>query len=84
MVRHALFSDTPALVALGVATGFPGAGEADALLRRTLDDQHGRELGADHEVRVGVDPVDAAPGGWVYFAPDDFAAALLDRCRPVA
>ena len=71
MIRSALPAETDSLVALGESTGIFGAGEADALLRGTLDALHQGELGKDHEVRVWADPANDAPAGWVYFAPRD-------------
>jgi ribosomal protein S18 acetylase RimI-like enzyme len=71
MIRSAIATETGALVALGEATGIFGAGEADALLRGTLDALHAGDLGKGHEVRVWADPADGAPGGWVYFGPRD-------------
>jgi len=73
VIRAPLPTDTDALVALGEASGIFGAGEADALLRSTLDMLHGSGLGKDHEVRVWADPSDDVPAGWVYFGPTDIA-----------
>jgi ribosomal protein S18 acetylase RimI-like enzyme len=73
VIRSALPAETASLVALGESTGIFGPGEADALLRGTLDALHQGELGKDHEVRVWVDPANDVPGGWVYFAPRDGA-----------
>jgi GNAT superfamily N-acetyltransferase len=58
-------------VQIGERTGIFGPGEADALLRATLDALHEGSLGLDHEVRVWVDPADDVPAGWVYFSPHD-------------
>ncbi len=73
LIRSALPAETAFLVALGESTGIFGPGEADALLRGTLEALHQGELGKDHEVRVWVDPANDVPGGWVYFAPRDGA-----------
>ncbi len=69
MIRSALPDDTEALVALGEATGIFGPGEADALLRGTLDALHAGQLTADHQVHVWAETSQELPGGWVYFAP---------------
>jgi GNAT superfamily N-acetyltransferase/catechol 2,3-dioxygenase-like lactoylglutathione lyase family enzyme len=71
VIRAPRSQETDHLVAIGESTGIFGPGEADALLRGTLDALHEGGLGTDHEVRVWADPADDIPAGWVYFAPHD-------------
>lgn len=78
MIRPAVPGETDALVALGDATGIFGPGEADALLRDTLDAVHAGQLGAGHQVGVWADAADGPPRGWVYFAPRNTADEAWD------
>ena len=71
MIRGPRATETGHLVAIGESTGIFGPGEADALLRATLDTFHEGGLGSGHEVRVWADPADDTSAGWVYFAPHD-------------
>lgn len=71
MIRSPRPAETDQLVAIGERTGIFGAGEAEALLRGTLDALYQGALEADHEVRVWADPGDDAAAGWVYFSPFD-------------
>lgn len=73
MLRPAVPSDTPALVALAVSTGLFQPEEADALLRDVLDDLHAGRLGDDHFAQVWFDEPGGPPAGWVYFSPDSKA-----------
>lgn len=70
LVRPAAPADTPALVALGVATGLFQPAEADLLLRSVLDDVHADRLGEGHLAYVWADDPAAPPAGWVYFSPE--------------
>lgn len=70
MLRLAEPADTPALVALGVATGLFQPEEADLLLRSVLDDIHANRLGEGHLAYVWADAPAGPPAGWVYFSPE--------------
>lgn len=78
MIRAALPSDTPALVALGDATGIFGPNEAQALLRDTLDSLHAGRLGEGHQAWLWAGASDVSPDGWVYFAPQGAADRSWD------
>ena len=71
MIRAPRSAETDHLVAIGESSGIFGPGEADALLRGTLDALHKGGSGVDHEVRVWADPANDVAAGWVYFAPHD-------------
>lgn len=68
MIRPAVPADTPALLAIAVATGLFQPDEADALLRQTLDDLHAGALGPGHYAYAWIDDASGEPRGWVYFA----------------
>ena len=74
MLRPAVPSDTPALVALAADTGIFQPGEAESL-SGVLDELHAGRLGDGHTAAVWVAEPDGPPAGWVYFAP----AAMADR-----
>ena len=73
MFRPAHADETPALVALGVATGIFQPGEAEALLGGVLEEIHAGRMGEDHLARVWASGPGGTPEGWVYFAPMAFA-----------
>ena len=74
MLRPATPSDTPAILALAVATGmFPADGVEP--LREVLDGLHAGRSGADHRLQVWADDSGGPPVGVVYFGPD----AMADR-----
>lgn len=70
MLRPATPVDTPALVALGTATGLFQPLEAEALLGQTLDDLHAGRLAEGHLAWLSTDDPAGAPSGWVYFSPE--------------
>jgi ribosomal protein S18 acetylase RimI-like enzyme len=76
--RPALPSDTPALLALAVATGLFTPEDAQALLGGVLDDLHAGRLGEGHQARVWTDAATGAPEGWSYFAPTPNANRVWD------
>lgn len=78
MIRPAAPADTPALVALASATGIFNPCEADALLGGVLTELHAGRLGDGHRADVWAEGPDAAPAGWVYFAPTPHADGVWD------
>jgi ribosomal protein S18 acetylase RimI-like enzyme len=69
MLRPATSADTPAILALGVATGMFRADEVDGL-RDILDDVHAGRLGPDQHLVVWDDARSKTPAGVVYFRPN--------------
>lgn len=78
MIRPAEPSDTPALVALGDATGLFRPGEAEGLLGGVLAELHAGRLGPGHAARVWVDEPGGPPAGWTYLAPTGRADSVWD------
>ncbi|MFO0950195.1 MAG: GNAT family N-acetyltransferase [Isosphaeraceae bacterium] len=78
MIRPAVEEETPALVALGEATGIFGPGEAEGLLGGVLNALHAGQLGQGHQAHVWVESPGATPAGWVYFAPTPNAEGIWD------
>ena len=77
-IRNVVPADTDALVALAVATGLFLPGEADLLLRQTLDDMHEGRLGAGHFACALYGATGGAPEGWVYFSLNPKADGIWD------
>lgn len=77
MIRSVQPSDTPALVALGVATGLFNAADAETLLGGTLSELHSGRLGPGHQAVVSVDD-QGSPLGWAYFGPTPKADGVWD------
>jgi GNAT superfamily N-acetyltransferase len=77
MLRPGTPADTPALLALAVATQLFGADEVEPL-QAILDDLHAGRLGADHRLEVWADAPDDSPVGVVYFAPNDMTDRTWD------
>lgn len=78
MIRPAAAGETPALVALGEATGIFGPQEPEALLGGVLDALHAGTLGEAHQAHVWADGPDKPPAGWVYFGPTPNAVGVWD------
>ncbi|MDP1861746.1 MAG: GNAT family N-acetyltransferase [Gemmatimonadaceae bacterium] len=74
MLRPAAPADTPALIALAVATKLILPNEVDPL-QAMLHDLHIGRSGADHRVVVWADDPTGPPVGVVYFCP----TAMTDR-----
>ena len=70
-------SDTAALLKIASSTGLFTAAEADALLGRTLEQFHASSLGDGHEIAMACS-ADGIPLGWIYYAPDAYAEAVLN------
>ncbi len=77
MLRPAVPADTPALVALAVATELFLPDEVGPL-REMLDDLHAGRSGAEHRVEVWVDEPTEPPVGVVYFGPNDMTDRTWD------
>lgn len=78
MIRPAAPEETPALVALAVATGLFRPEDADLLLRQTLDDLHAQRLGDGHFAYVWQDDIGGTPAGWVYFSANPKSNGVWD------
>ena len=78
MIRPAVAEETPALVALGEATGIFRPKEPEALLGGVLDALHAGSLGEGHQAHVWADGPGEPPTGWVYFAPTPNADGVWD------
>lgn len=78
MIRPAVAEESPALVALGEATGLFRPGEAEGLLGGVLAALHAGELGEGHQAHVWTDGPGCPPVGWVYFAPTPHADGVWD------
>lgn len=78
MIRPTTAEDTAALVALAESTGLFAPGEADALLRSTLDELHAGRLGDGHFASLWQAAPGAPPRGWVYFASSPRQGAVWD------
>ncbi len=76
-LRTAAPVDTPALVALAVATELFAPDEVGPL-REMLDDLHAGRSGADHRVEVWADDPTGPPVGVVYFGPNDMTDRTWD------
>lgn len=69
MLRAAVPSDTPAILALSVDTEMFQPHEV-GFVQEMLDDFHAQRLGPGHRVEVWVDDPAGPPLGVAYFAPD--------------
>ena len=63
MLRPAVPTDTPALIALAAATGIFQPGEAEGLLGGVLEELHAGRLGDGHLAHVWANAPDAPPVG---------------------
>jgi ribosomal protein S18 acetylase RimI-like enzyme len=75
MLRSARPSDTGDLLDVAVATTLFDVESAAALLGSVLSEWHAERLGAGHTVAVWARD-DRRPEGWVYYAPDAYAAQV--------
>ena len=75
-IRPVRIAETDQLVAIGVATGLFTAGEADTLLRETLDEVHARSRGEHHYAFAWEESLTESVRGWVYFANDEKAEGV--------
>jgi ribosomal protein S18 acetylase RimI-like enzyme len=77
MLRPAAPSDTPALVALAIATGMFLPHEVEPL-QEVFDDFHAGRLGSDHQLEVWSDDPSSPPIGVVYFSPNAMSNRTWD------
>lgn len=70
-IRAVVPEETERLVALGVSTGLFSDEEADALLRKTLNDIHAGARGEHHHAFAWEESTTESVKGWVYFARED-------------
>lgn len=77
MLRPATPADTPALIALAIATELFLPHEVEPL-REMLDDLHAGHSGADHRVEVWADDPNGPPVGVVYFGPNEMTDRTWD------
>lgn len=77
MLRPPLPSETPALIAMGAASGLFKPGEAEGLLGGVLEEFQAGRLGDGHAVRVWAAD-GGIPEGWAYLAPTPKADGVWD------
>ena len=77
MLRPGTSADTPALLALAVATKLFGADEVEPL-QAILDDLHAGRLGANHRLEVWADRPGDPPVGVMYIAPNTMTDRTWD------
>jgi ribosomal protein S18 acetylase RimI-like enzyme len=77
LIRPAVPADTPAIIALAIATGMFLVDEVEPL-REVLDGFHASRLGADHRLDVWADVVGGKPIGVVYFGPNTMCDRTWD------